>query len=205
MATEPFLGTMMPFGGDFTIRGWAMCRGALLDINQNQALYAVLGTYYGGDGRVNMGLPDLQGRSPVGFGVRPGGYRYLLGTAQGREEITLAERDLPRHTHDATFSPSGNVPVTASFSVVASGSGTNEPTSDSYLGANSGASMYYTPSFGDPTLTEIKGLEVSGGGSNGGTVDVAHTGAATARINVLNPQLAVNWLMAINGAFPTRN
>ncbi len=205
MATEPILGTMMPFGGDFTIRGWAMCRGGLLDINQNPALFALLGTYYGGDGRVSLGMPDLRGRSPVGFGVIPKGGRYPLGGAQGREEVTLAERDLPRHTHGATFSPTGNVPVTASFSVVASGSGTNEPTSDSYLGANSGASMYYTPSFGAPTLTEIKGLVVSGGGSDGGTVDVAYAGSTTVKINVLNPQLAVNWLISVDGAFPARN
>ncbi|MGF1778957.1 phage tail protein [Vibrio nomapromontoriensis] len=205
MATEPFLGTMMPFGGDFTIRGWAMCRGALLDINQNQALYAVLGTYYGGDGRVNMGLPDLQGRSPVGFGVRPGGYRYLLGTAQGREEITLAERDLPRHTHEATFSSSGNIPITASFNVATNVAGTAEATSSSYLGANSNAAMYFTPSLTRPTLTEIKGLEVTGGGTAGGDVVIADAGSSTPRINILNPQLSVNWLMAVSGAFPTRN
>ena len=205
MATEPFLGTMMPFGGDFTIRGWALCRGALLDINQNQALYAVLGTYYGGDGRVNMGLPDLQGRSPVGFGVRPGGYRYLLGRAQGREEVTLTERDLPRHNHDATFSSSGNVPVTASFNVATNVAGTAEATSSSYLGANSNAAMYFTPSLTQPNLTEIKGLEVTGGGATGGNVAVGYSGASSPRINILNPQLSVNWLIAINGSFPTRN
>ena len=84
---------------NFAPRGWAPCDGRLLALNQNQALFSVLGTQYGGDGRVTFGLPDLRGRSLVGFGQGPGLSSYAIGQQGGSEGVTLPATALPAHDH----------------------------------------------------------------------------------------------------------
>jgi microcystin-dependent protein len=91
---EPFLSEIRIFSFNFAPRGWALCNGQLLPINQNQALFSLLGTTYGGDGRVNFGLPNLQGRTPIHVG---GG--HTLGERGGEEIHTLNLSELPTHTH----------------------------------------------------------------------------------------------------------
>jgi microcystin-dependent protein len=117
--SEPFLGELrlVPFA--FAPRGWALCAGQLLPINQNQALFSLLGTYYGGDGRTTFALPDLRGRVPLGAGEAPGGSTYELGSAGGQEVVKLTTGQLPSHTHAArgwsgaaaTKKPAGGVPA----------------------------------------------------------------------------------------------
>jgi microcystin-dependent protein len=109
--SEPFLSEikMMSFG--FPPKGWAMCNGQLLPINQNQALFALLGTTYGGDGRVNFGLPNLQGRTPIHLGSG-----YALGQIGGEQAHTLSISEIPTHTHTASaanVAPSSNAPSNA--------------------------------------------------------------------------------------------
>lgn len=94
MAAEPFLSQIQIFSFNFAPKGWALCNGQLLPINQNQALFSLLGTTYGGDGRVNFGLPDLRGRVPIHVG---GG--LTLGERAGEENHTLAITELPAHNH----------------------------------------------------------------------------------------------------------
>lgn len=98
---EPFLGEirMMSFG--FPPKGWALCNGQLLSISQNQALFSLLGTYYGGDGRTTFGLPNLQGRAPL---HASNGNAYPVGTAAGEENHTLTMQQTPAHTHPASGS-----------------------------------------------------------------------------------------------------
>ena len=99
---EPFLGQIMIFGGNFAPRGWAFCEGQLLPISANTALFSILGTTYGGDGRTTFALPDLRGRVPIHPGSGPGLSRYQLGEKGGVEHVTLITPQIPSHNHTAT-------------------------------------------------------------------------------------------------------
>jgi microcystin-dependent protein len=97
--SEPFLGSIVLFAGNFAPRGWAFCDGQLLPIAQNQALFSLLGTTYGGNGQTTFALPDLRGRAPVHEGQGPGLQNYALGESAGEETVTLSAAQLPPHTH----------------------------------------------------------------------------------------------------------
>jgi microcystin-dependent protein len=103
---EPFLSEIKVFSFNYAPKGWALCNGQLLPINQNQALFALLGTTYGGNGQTTFGLPDLRGRAPI-----HSGNGHTLGERAGQESHTLALTELPQHTHavDASSSPGNNV------------------------------------------------------------------------------------------------
>lgn len=98
---EGTIGEIKMFGGNFAPRNWALCDGQLLPISQNTALFSILGTTYGGDGRTTFALPDLRGRTPVHPGHGPGLSDHRLGSKGGQEEVTLTEMNMPAHTHDA--------------------------------------------------------------------------------------------------------
>ena len=97
---EPFLGEIRLVSFGFPPKGWALCNGSLLPINQNQALFSLLGTTYGGDGRVNFGLPDLQGRTPIHMGNG-----HTQGERGGEQAHTLTLSEVPQHTHTAAGTP----------------------------------------------------------------------------------------------------
>lgn len=104
---EPFLSEVRIMSFEFAPKGWALCNGQLLPINQNQALFSLLGTTFGGDGRVNFALPDLRGRTPIHVGSG-----HTLGERGGEQAHTLSISELPTHTHVAqASSTAGNVPV----------------------------------------------------------------------------------------------
>jgi microcystin-dependent protein len=115
---DQFLGEIRLVGFNFEPQGWAFCDGRLLPINQNQALFALLGTMYGGDGRTNFALPDLRGRVSVGFGQSAAGSTYDLGSTGGAESVKLGVAGLPSHSHPvrgnstsgAKKDPTGAVP-----------------------------------------------------------------------------------------------
>lgn len=96
---EPFIGQIQLFGFNFAPRGWAFCEGQLLAISQYTALFSLLGTTYGGDGRTTFGLPDLRGRVPIGPGTGPGLSTYRWGQKGGQERVTLNINEIPSHTH----------------------------------------------------------------------------------------------------------
>lgn len=118
---EPFIGQIIMFGGNFAPRGWAFCDGQLLSIASNSALFSILGTTYGGDGRTTFGLPDLRGRVAIHQGNGPGLSNYTLGERGGAEYVTLNATQIPSHTHPVqqpcstekglTTRPEGNVPA----------------------------------------------------------------------------------------------
>ena len=111
--SEPFLGELRLMAIDFAPKGWAPCNGQLLPINQNQALFALLGTMYGGNGQTTFALPDLRGRVPVHRGTQGG---LPQGSSGGSDAHTLTVSELPTHTHVASASPQpGNQPVPATL------------------------------------------------------------------------------------------
>ncbi len=117
--SEPFIGEIRMFAGNFAPRGWAFCNGQLLPIAQNSALFSILGTTYGGDGRTTFALPDLRGRAPMQWGDGPGLTPRPLGEKGGAENVTLIASQMPSHNHVLSassqqgdqFSPEGNVPA----------------------------------------------------------------------------------------------
>jgi microcystin-dependent protein len=119
----PFLSEIKIVSFNFPPKGWAFCNGQLLPINQNQALFSLLGTTYGGDGRVNFGLPNLQGRTPMHVGNG-----HTLGEMGGEQAHTLSISELPTHTHTAS---AANVPATS-----------NAPSNARMISQSAGANMY---------------------------------------------------------------
>lgn len=110
--SEPFLAEVRIVGFNFAPRGWAFCDGQILPINQNQSLYSLLGTTYGGDGRTSFALPDLRGRAPIHVGRSNGGDLHQLGQKSGEETHTLAANEMPNHDHIAqAASADGTTPV----------------------------------------------------------------------------------------------
>lgn len=100
---EPFVGTIGIFGFNWAPRGWAQCNGQLLPIAQYSALFSLIGTYYGGDGRTTFALPDLRGRVPVNYGQGPGLSPYQIGQRGGAEQISITIPNLPSHSHTIIF------------------------------------------------------------------------------------------------------
>lgn len=110
---EAFIGEIRMFGGDYAPVGWALCDGSLLEVSQNEALFSLLGTIYGGDGRTTFGLPDLRGRVPIHMGTGPGLTPRTIGSKGGTETETLTPANIPVHNHtwQASANPaSGGVP-----------------------------------------------------------------------------------------------
>ncbi|WP_440055532.1 phage tail protein [Pseudoalteromonas sp. T1lg65] len=203
MASEPFIGSMMPFGGTFTIERWAMCLGQLQAISENTALFSLLGSIYGGDARTSFGIPDLRGRSPVGQGLMPGGLEYRQGFKMGRERTTLQISQMPEHNHAAAFEPNPSPEVTGRMEVATNTASITEPSSETYLASNASAA-FAKPGFAALNLVDIQGLVIEGGGSTGGTVKVGQTGG-NLPVDLTSPILPVNWLMALMGVYPSRS
>jgi microcystin-dependent protein len=118
---DPFLGEIRLVAFTFAPRGWALCAGQLLPINQNQALFALLGTTYGGDGRTTFALPDLRGRVPVGAGQSATGSSYELGSNGGQETVKLTASQLPAHSHSVRASSGASTTRNPSNGVAAAG------------------------------------------------------------------------------------
>ncbi len=122
---EPFVGQLKAFGFTYAPRGWARCDGSLLAISQNDALFSLLGTMYGGDGRTTFGLPDLRGRVSLHTGTGPGLTPRRMGQKGGAEQVTLNVTQLPSHRHTVSgdsseansVSPANRVPATAASAI----------------------------------------------------------------------------------------
>jgi microcystin-dependent protein len=111
---QPYVGEIRMFAGNFNPNGWMFCEGQLLPISENETLFQLIGTTYGGDGQSTFALPDLRGRIPLHFGTGPDGITYQQAEAAGSEEVTLTTQQIPIHTHpmfcfsDATGAVSSN-------------------------------------------------------------------------------------------------
>ena len=174
--SNPYLGEIRCFSFGFAPKGWAQCNGQLLPINQNQALFAILGTTYGGDGRTNFALPDLQGQAPAHFGAG-----FLLGQTTGVVNVTLDTTQIPAHTH------------TIVSQIVEPGGATEHsatPSPTAAIGPSNPDGLYNT-SVGSNSVTLAPSALSSVGGSQ------PHPN--------MQPYLVLNFCVAIQGVFPTRN
>ena len=175
---EPFLGQIIIFGGNFAIRGWAMCNGQILPIAQNTALFSLLGTTYGGNGQTTFALPNLQSRVPIHFGQGPGLSPYDLGQQAGTETTTLTVQNMPSHNHlMRTSSSDGN---------------------DSAPAPNTVPGVV---KFGASTANAYTTGAID---SNFAPNAVSNTGGSQP-FSIIQPYLALNFLIALEGIFPSRN
>jgi microcystin-dependent protein len=122
--SDQFVAEIRVFTGNFAPRGWAFCNGQLMPISQNTALFSLLGTYYGGDGKSTFALPNLQGMAPMFWGQGPGLSSYSLGESSGSQTVTLLQSEMPAHNHNvaviADLANSGGIPGTQSNLAIAS-------------------------------------------------------------------------------------
>ncbi|MEH6353868.1 phage tail protein [Pseudomonas sp. 3JA] len=194
---EVFMGTIQPFAFNFAPNGWAQCNGQSLPIAQYQALFSLLGTYYGGNGTTNFMLPNLQGRLPLGQGNGQGLTPRVMGEVSGTENVTATINNLPAHTHTLaglTASTTLQLANPASNPV-------NTPTAtNSFIGTSGtgpGSAAIYSDQIGASPVP-VKGVSTS----IDGTISPAGNGLPMA---VMNPFLVVNFSVALNGLFPSRN
>ena len=196
---DAFIAMIMLWGPNWAPRNWALCEGQLLAISTNTALFSLIGTMYGGDGRVNFGLPDFQGRVPVGAGNGPGLSSYNCGQKSGAESVTLITTQMPAHNHEATFTPSGSVSVKASPAYATESiPGTNGATTLAATGAarTPGTPIYINQ---DPTVD----MNIGSSGGLGGSVTVQNTGGNLAHNN-LQPYQVASVIICLYGLYPSR-
>ena len=176
MPVTPYIGQLMLFPGTFAPKNWQLCNGQLLPINQNSALFALLGTTYGGNGITNFALPDLRGRVPVHQGtLAGGGGSYAMGQSGGVETVALTVNHLPLHIHSAT-----GTPTTAS-----SQPATQTDPEGHVFAVPTDGSLAYSP-------------------TAAGAAASAATGLNQAHSNI-QPYLSLNICIALTGIFPSRN
>lgn len=182
---DEYIGIVKIFAGNFAPRGWAFCHGQLLPIAQYNALFSILGTTYGGDGRTTFALPNLSGRAPIGMGQSPGTSHYSLGQVGGTESVTLLQTEMPAHTHVAqdkvsasvgtSNDPVGKVPATAQIQLERSG-----------------------PTYPVNGYAEA----VTGNAATGSTI-INQTGGSQPHNN-MQPYIGMNYIICMEGIFPPR-
>ena len=176
---QPFIGQIQPLAFNFAPKGWAQCDGQLLSIAQNTALFALLGTTYGGNGQTTFALPDLRSRVPVHFGVSQSGEQFALGEMAGVETVTLNVNQLPIHNHPFIGASANATSVAAvDGGALAKAS---RPTST--------PNDFYGP------MSPPQALNAA---------SVAPVGSTEAHDN-MQPYLTINWCIALAGIFPSRN
>ncbi|WP_346857049.1 tail fiber protein [uncultured Draconibacterium sp.] len=178
---DPFIGQIVMFGGNFAPRGWAFCDGQLLSIAQNTALFSILGTTYGGDGRTTFGLPDLRGRVPMHPGNGPGLSSRRLGEKGGVENVTLTTAQLPSHSHTGT-------------GTVQSASG--QPDESNPAGMVPASLTNGAEGYAETPNGNMK--------ANGVDLTIANNGGNQSHTNV-QPFQCVNYIIALVGIYPSRS
>lgn len=195
---DVFMGTILTFGFNFPPRNWALCAGQLIPISQNSALFALLGTTYGGNGQTTFALPNLQGRIQLGMGNGPGLTPRAIGEVSGTESVTLTQTNMPMHTHAATFTPTASSGVQVSTNTV--GNTVVPSAANSYLSGSPAGPT--SAAIWSATLTDP--IAMGGVAASGGTVAVGVAGGSQP-FGIMNPFLALNFSIALQGIFPSRN
>lgn len=226
---EPMIGMVFMIPWNWAPMNYALCQGQLLLVQQYMALYSLMGTSFGGDGRANFNLPDLQGRAPIGTGILKGGGIYQLGTKIGNENTTLGLNNLPVHNHGATFTAvTGSQTVTlpgqtgtlkVGINVASTAAGNASPSNTALLAASAGTNTkIYTSATATPApattpladgATTVTGNAATAGQTfsvptvTGGTVAIGNAGASQPFTNY-QPSLAMSFVIALVGLYPDR-
>jgi len=176
--SEPFLGQILLVGFNFAPVGWHLCDGSLMSISQNTALFSLLGTYYGGDGVTTFALPDLRSRVPLGMGQGQGLSPYTIGEMTGSESVTLLANQMPQHSHliNADAAPAPGAPSPAN-NYLATASAGGKPAD------------IYSAKLTSPTTLNPNAVTLAGG-------SMPHTN--------IQPVLAMNYIIATQGVYPSR-
>lgn len=175
--SEPFVGEIRMFAGNFAPRGWAFCDGQLLAVSQNDALFSLFGTTYGGDGRTTFGLPDLRGRIPLHQGQGPGLSPRPLGSKGGAETVTITTNQLASHSHDAN---ANNNPA---------GGDSFNPSTRVWAADATQTGLIYATANQDVSLKSDA---------------ISNTGGSQPHTNLM-PTLCVNFIVALFGIYPSRH
>lgn len=181
--SSPFVAEIRQFGFSFAPTGWAQCNGQLLPISQNTALFSLLGTFYGGDGRSTFALPDLQGSAATHQGQGAGLQEWFLGQSQGEQFVTLLASEMPAHTHTLSATSASGTGQSAVGGQLARGFKGN-------LQSSNTAKMYSSAGAPQPnTAMSLQSLAIAGG-------SLPH--------NNMMPFLTINFCVALQGVFPPR-
>lgn len=221
---DPFIGQLAYVAFSYAPRGWAACDGQLLEISQNQTLYSLLGTKYGGDGRTNFALPDMRGRVPIHMGQGPGLSPYAIGRRGGFEKIALDATFMPTHSHTNTASSDST--STSEMSGSAGGATLNAYNGDgnkATAAGNSLANLFGVKTSGGgkvpavysdqppnaPMMTGSVSVDLSGIGvttttTTGTTVTIGDAGGQQP-FTLIQPYLTVNCIIATDGLYPPRS
>ncbi|QMV71541.1 phage tail protein [Comamonas piscis] len=187
---EAFIGLITIFGGTYAPRGWAFCNGQLLSVAQNSALFSLLGTTYGGNGQTTFALPDLRGRVPLGMGQGAGLPTYTLGEKAGTPTVTLGLQQMPIHNHPTT--------VTQTSMMASTSAGTLQvPVTGSLLAQSNQRDAQYVE-------LANAGSTVPLGGAPTASVEVGQVGGSQA-FPIMQPYLSLNFIIALEGIYPSRN
>jgi microcystin-dependent protein len=179
MASQPYLGGIFMFAGNFAPRGFQLCAGQILSISQNAALFSILGTTYGGNGVSTFALPDLRGRAPIGVGAGLGLSPVVLGELGGNQNATILLSNMPAHNHLINVSNTGaSQPLPQGNFIAEPLDGNSNPTTGFNTTATSGNTL-------SPTSVSLVGQGVP--------------------LSIQNPYLGITYIIAIQGIFPTRN
>jgi microcystin-dependent protein len=175
---QPFVGAIYAFAGNFAILNYALCSGQAIAISQNEVLFTLIGTTYGGDGVNTFNLPDLRGRLPLGQGQGTGLPNYVMGQMSGTENVTLNVNNMPAHTHLVNVNNTGGATAVG--------------TSTSYLST--------------VTASQTQNLYINGVTPNATFLNstVGNAGGSTP-FSIIQPELAINYIISLYGVFPTRN
>jgi microcystin-dependent protein len=175
---DQLLGMVIPVAFNYAPQGFAMCNGATLPITSNMALYALIGTQFGGNGTTNFNLPDLRGRFAIGQGVAPNLGTYTVGAHGGVEHVTLAVNQMPAHTHSV------------SIHAVSNDQGSSDPsTNTAFLGGGTSPTMY---------SSATANAQMASPGNTG------PAGSGTA-LNTMHGYVVMNYVIATTGIYPTRS
>ncbi|WJM96002.1 tail fiber protein [Pseudomonas defluvii] len=201
---DPFLGEIRMVGFNFNPYGWALCQGQVMPLNQNTALFALLGTTYGGDGVSTFALPDFRSRIPVGFGQGTGLPAYDMGQKGGAVAMAELASTLAQHAHTVSLTVNG----TAAMQVVNAAATSSTPLAGGYLaipddGQGGTFNLYHSGVLANGQPAAKVSLSAPAVTATG-TGQTSISGQSTP-YSLLNPYLSVNFIIALQGIFPTRN
>jgi microcystin-dependent protein len=199
---DEFMGVIKLFAGNFAPQGWMFCQGQTLSINQNQALFSIIGTTYGGNGQATFALPDLRGRVPVGFGQE-----YNLGQNVGDKNVMIAPNNLPSNAFRVSLTGLSVEARGASVEIPVSNDASGDPgehspskgvlgvREDEFYAAKSNNQMYS----GKPIPVDLGAMSVTG------TAKIEVTGGGNIPVSIMQPSLGLNYIICVEGIYPSRS